>query len=374
MDAIKLNLAQSLKLKNPKKLNMVLGFDGFVDEIIHVVDKRQSSDAFTRIETILSLSKRIEKASGLSTNIELVNQVTKIGGNGPIMCNALSKHEPNITYIGALGYPVIHEVFKEMEQSATLYSIAESGHTDALEFLDGKLMFGKMTSLKDVNYDRLISKVTLDGFIKLLDDADLFATVNWSMLPNMTDLFKRIIAEILPKLSKKEQLPYLFVDLADPEKREPHEIKEIIDLLKSFNTHFRVILGLNKKEAYDIASVLELIPKNHDHIQLKSLNEKLYDYAKIDGVLIHPVEQSCAIIGGNFANEMGPLCAKPKLTTGAGDNFNSGFILGLLLGENPQNALLMGMATSGFYVRNARSPKYDELIQFIENWAVNQID
>ena len=61
MNPNKLEIAKKLKAKDPKQLNMVLGFDGFVDEIIHVVDKRQDSEHFTRIETLLALSKRIEK-------------------------------------------------------------------------------------------------------------------------------------------------------------------------------------------------------------------------------------------------------------------------------------------------------------------------
>lgn len=377
MDQIKLQLAKKLLVKDPTKLNMVLGFDGFVDEIIHVVDKRQDSDHFTRIETLLALAKRIEKASGLSTNIELLPTVKKIGGNGPIMCNALSKHEPTITYIGALGNPNIHEVFMEMEPAAKLYTIAENGHTDALEFHDGKLMLGKMDSLKDVNYERLIDVVGKNQLVKLLSELDLFAAVNWSMLPKMTDLWKKVIAEILPLLPKRHVKPILFIDLADPEKREHHEIIEIIDLLKQFNAHFRVILGLNKKEAYDIGGVLNLFESQSLKdmtVSLEDLNQSLYRYAGIYGIVIHPVDRSCTVIDGKFYQDFGPFCAKPKLTTGAGDNFNSGFVLGLLLGLTPDEALLVGMATSGFYVRNARSPRYQELIGFLELWANHQID
>lgn len=377
MDQLKLQLAESLKKKNPKALKMVLGFDGFVDEIIHVVDKRQDSEHFTRIETLLALAKRIEKASGLSTNIELLSTVKKIGGNGPIMCNALSKHEPDLTYIGALGNPNIHEVFMELESSAKLYTIAENGHTDALEFMDGKLMLGKMESLKDVNYERLIEVVGKKELIRLLSELDLFAAVNWSMLPKMTDLWKKIIREILPSLPIRNPKPILFIDLADPEKREHHEIIEMIDLLKTFNTHFRVILGLNKKEAYDIGGVLHLFEAQalkSMTVSLQDLNQALYRYAGIYGIVIHPVDQSCTVINGTFYHDYGPFCAKPKLTTGAGDNFNSGYVLGLLLGLDPQQALLCGMATSGFYVRNARSPKYSELIQFVIDWANQNID
>jgi HlyD family secretion protein len=43
---------QKLKDKDPSQFKMLLGFDGFVDEIIHVVDKRQDPENFTRVKTI----------------------------------------------------------------------------------------------------------------------------------------------------------------------------------------------------------------------------------------------------------------------------------------------------------------------------------
>ena len=155
----RIELSNLLQKKDPSKLNMVIGFDGFVDEIIHVVDKRLDSEQFTRVDTISQLASRIEKASGLSTNIELVSTLKKIGGNGPIMCNALSVNNPTISYIGALGYPTIDNVFATMEERVSLYTIATNGHTDALEFDDGKLMLGKMSTLADVTYERLIEVV-----------------------------------------------------------------------------------------------------------------------------------------------------------------------------------------------------------------------
>ncbi|MGE4572710.1 MAG: carbohydrate kinase family protein, partial [Candidatus Izemoplasmatales bacterium] len=59
--------------------------------------------------------------------------------------------------------------------------------------------------------------------------------------------------------------------------------------------------------------------------------------------------------------------------TGAGDNFNAGFVLGLLLGLEPDEALLTGMSTSGYYVRNADSPTFADLNKFITDWANNKI-
>src|SRR5687768_6647591 len=72
------------------ELNAFLGLDGFVDEIVHVVDKRDKAESYQRVPTITKFAARLAGAAGRSTNIELVNQVTKLGGNGPIMANALS--------------------------------------------------------------------------------------------------------------------------------------------------------------------------------------------------------------------------------------------------------------------------------------------
>lgn len=372
----RLVLADKMINKDPKKLSMVIGFDGFVDEIIHVVDKRLDSKNFTRVNTIEALAQRIEKASGLSTNIELVPTVKKIGGNGPIMCNALSKHKPKITYIGALGYPSIDDVFKPMEVNVSLHTIATNGHTDALEFDDGKLLLGKMASLNDVTYERLIESYGKGNLITLLSETDMLSAVNWSMIPYLTDLWRKLIDDILPALPNKETKPVFFVDLADPEKREKEEIKEALDMLKAFKSKFFVVLGLNKKEAYDVADELDLFDSEslkHMQVSLEDLNQELYDYLEIDCVVIHPVDRSCCVINKEFYTEEGPYIQKPKLSTGAGDNFNAGFVLGLLLGLNPNEALLTGMSTSGFYVRNARSPEYQELIQFMKDWTNNLV-
>ncbi|MDC0558849.1 hypothetical protein OAO42_00405 [Candidatus Izimaplasma bacterium] len=365
-------LSEKLQKLDPTKLNMVIGFDGFVDEIIHMVDKRQDSDSFTRIDTIDEFAKRIEKAAGLSTNIEMVAVQKKIGGNGPIMCNALAQHDSNITYIGALGYPSIDDVFTPMKDKVTLHTIATNGHTDALEFHDGKLLLGKMNLLKNVTYSRLLETLGEKELIRLLSETDLFASVNWSMLPNNTTLWHDLLENIVPKLPKRDKKPFFFVDLADPEKRENKEIIEALNLLKKFKDYFFVVLGLNKKEAYDVANVLELFDSyslENMQISMEDLNQSLYDYLEIDSVVIHPVDRSSTVINGIYYEELGPYIAKPKLTTGAGDNFNAGFMLGLLLGLEPDQALLTGMTTSGFYVRQAKSPKYDELCEFMIEWA-----
>lgn len=370
----KQELVDTLRNKDTSNFKMLIGFDGFIDEIIHVVDKRQDAEHFTRIETISDLGDRIKRASGLSTNIELFPSQKKIGGNGPIMCNALAMHDADIVYLGALGIPNIDEVFLSMPKNVTLHSFANSGHTDALEFDDGKLMLGKMASLNDVTYDNLVKHLGHKKLLNYLETADLVAMVNWSMLPYMSNLWEQLIEKTLPKMDKKDSKAILFFDLADPEKREDKEILKAISLMKKFNTHFRVVLGLNKKEAYDIANVLNLFDDSSlrtMQIALEDLTLALYEQIGIYSIVVHPVDRSCTVIDGDYYEEVGPYAEKPKLTTGAGDNFNAGFCLGLLLDLRPDQALLLGMSTSGYYVRHAGSPTFLQLIDFILDWQNN---
>src|SRR5947208_7240026 len=128
-----------------------VGLDGFVDEILHVVDKRETADRFQRLTTIARFAERLAAAAGQSTNVELVTQLTKLGGNGPIMANALASFGMRVSYLGTLGYPNLHPIFAPFAQVADVHSIAEPAQTDALEFEDGKIMFGKIDPLKQVN-------------------------------------------------------------------------------------------------------------------------------------------------------------------------------------------------------------------------------
>src|SRR3954451_12886310 len=71
-------------------IKTLVGLDGFVDNIISVVDKRQDLENFDRVRTIQHLGEKILGASGQSSNYELVVTQQKLGGNGPIMANALA--------------------------------------------------------------------------------------------------------------------------------------------------------------------------------------------------------------------------------------------------------------------------------------------
>lgn len=348
-------------------LNAFVGFDGFVDEILHVVDKRETADKYLRLPTITKYAERLAAAAGKSTNVELVSQQTKLGGNGPIMANALARFGLKVCYLGNLGYPNLHPIFSDFATRAEVYTIAEPGYTDAIEFEDGKIMHGKLKALREVNWSNLQSRFGADRFNAKLQVANFIGFVNWTMLTSMNDTWAAILKEVCPKLTGPRRK--VFFDLADPEKRTREDILKALGLITEFEKYFDAILGLNEKEAYEIGGHLGLNTKDHSPEGLLALAKEIHTRLKINTVVVHPVYYALAVSANDAAIVEGPFTPKPLITTGAGDHFNAGFCLGKLLGFDNAQAVLTGVSTSGFYVRSAKSPAITDLIQLLNQWT-----
>jgi hypothetical protein len=370
MKASEFCIATAAKLDNSTsvaaRLTAFVGLDGFVDEIIHVVDKRESATQFLRVPTIAKFAERLAAAAGRGTNIELVSMVTKLGGNGPIMANSLASFGVKVTYLGNLGYPNIHPIFDEFTQCAEVHSIAQPGFTDALEFDDGKIMLGKPQYLKDVTWSNIEARFGRDKFATHFGSTALVGFVNWTMLSFMSDIWDAVQREICPTLAGPRRK--LFIDLADPEKRTAEDIGQALDLIQKFERWFDVILGLNEKEAGEIGQVLGLDIHNNNREGLCELALAINRLIPVNTIVVHPVSFALTAGQGGISLVEGPFVAKPKITTGAGDHFNSGFCLGRLLGLDNEASLLCGVTTSGHYVRTGTSPSIADHSAFMRNW------
>lgn len=350
---------------------VIIGFDGFVDSIIAVVDKRLDTERYAPLHTIAEFGGRISAAAGRSSNIELVTKLEKLGGNGPIMANAMARAGFDINYIGPLGEGVIHPVFNEFAQIAKVHSIADPAHTDALEFDDGKLMLGKHASLRHVNQDTIDQQIGRAAYVEMIRKTKFLGMVNWTMLTRLNTIWEALVDEVLPTMDNDRTI---FIDLADPSKRTDEDLSQAMELTKRLNSESKVVVGFNLSEASQVAKVLGVQVPLTD-IEQKAAIEKialdLRAALDVECVCVHPREGAAAaqrqpdgsVVTGQFK---GPFVTKPKLSTGAGDNFNAGFCLGLLAGLPIDQCLCTGTATSGFYVRNAQSPTLDELAGFCD--------
>lgn len=354
------------KTFNPTSKNAVVGLDGFVDKIVTPVDKRHGlEDNFDPIETIGDLGSRISAAAGKSANIELYPRFDKLGGNGPIMANALLSLGLGVRYVGALGRPVIDPVFEEFAKKTDAVSLADPGITTAAEFKDGKLMFGNMRSLGEIDYDRILEVCGEGAFIDMIAKADVISVVNWTMIPKMTSILIGIVERIMPNLPPRDTRNFFF-DLTDPAKRSTEDIREVLQVISRFQAHAEVTLGLNFNEALQVSETLGLGKGERNEESLCRMATEIRRELEIACVVVHPVESAAAATkDGSWWTE-GPFTENPKITTGAGDHFNAGFSSARLCGFSPLASLALATCTSGHYVRTAQSPTPNQVVDLLK--------
>lgn len=349
MKAERLALAALLE-KTPPLKHCLIGFDGFIDEIVHPIEQNQRP-----FPSIQALAERIQSFSGKSGNIELDVQLRKIGGNGPILANALVQAGFSTDLIGALGLPQIDPLFQHL--GCALHSYSACGHSDCLEFPEGKIILGKMGGQNAATAEQVIQAVP--DLLNLLDRSDLFASVNWTMLPMMNRLWTLLLQDWIPRLSPKKRI--FFVDLADPAKRGDADLKEALDKLVQFTGFYAVHLGLNRREAERVAALKNVAPWNEKEPPMAFV-QRLKEKLPIQRIIFHTPR-----FAADHANEVkSAYVPHPQLSTGAGDNFNAGYLHGKLLECNDLQSLLLGVHTASFYVRRGKSPSREELALFLK--------
>ncbi len=350
------------------------GPDGFLDEIIHVVDKRFDAANYTKIRTITEYANRVASAAGRSTNIEWVVEQVKAGGNGPLMSEAYGRLGGKLRYVGCVGWPEVDPLFNTLQAYGEVVTIAPAAITLATEFEDGKIMNGKHDSLKQVTWANLLKGIggeaVLDGY---LGEADVLALVNWTMLPHLNEIFRGIRSR-LENLGKRAPR-FCFFDLCDPAKRTKEDLREALVLIGSFSSAgTTAVLGLNEKESLEVCGALDLQAGTSDHVGLLARAERIAKATGVTEVVIHPTGCAVAWNARESGGIDGPLCAAPKLTTGAGDHFNGGYMFARSLGLAPSEAVVVGVSVSGFYVREGRGPSVGEIGEFTKRWTSGSLD
>ncbi len=360
----------------------LVGFDGFTDAILHAVNSRDSMrvDDFSRIATITEFSRRIAGAAGKSTNIELVRRELRFGGNGPLMASGLASLGIRITYIGAISKPDDHAAIDPIftpfaARCERVIPLSPPGHTDALEFTDGKIMFNHTAVVQSVTWDAIVARVGLPALREIVAESRLLGTVNWSLLGGVPSIWQGLMRDVFPHIPRLTHghPRRLFIDLSDPAKRTDADIAGMLTQLRELDKHIHVTLGLNLAEAQRIASVLQVADNESLTLEqrLPPLAQHIRERINITSVVIHPREGAAASSRDvtTPAYVAGPVTANPKLSTGAGDHFNAGFAFAQTLGLALEHCLAVAVATSGAYVRDAESPSRQRVIDMLaEGW------
>lgn len=346
-----------------KRKKITAGFDGFIDTIVKIIKEKEEHKGTTVFGTIKEFGEYIIEKQGASFSLELETQTIKLGGNMPIMANALGRFGIRVNCIGTLGYPQIHPVLKNMSSNCSLYSFAEPGTSTAHEFNDGKMLIAQMGAVNESGWEKIVDLIGFDTLVSLYQESQLICILNWSEIDVSTDIWKGLLKTILPSY-KTEQKQVAFFDLSDCSKRNTEAIMEALHLLNGFAKYTNVILSLNKNEA---GIIYRTLFNNNPGENLADTGTELFKKMSLHTLLIHSSKEVIAINKEQLVAMKTFFTPMPKMSTGAGDNFNAGFCAAKLLELDPELAVVLANAFSGFYVRTGVSAETKDIIEFLQN-------
>ncbi|GAB4323421.1 MAG: hypothetical protein Kow0069_28540 [Promethearchaeota archaeon] len=360
--------ALSAALRNKR---VVLGFDGYVDRLYQLVERRDDPTSFAAMESMLTLADRVAATAGSSCNLERVLKKKIAGGFAPNVARCLAHLGFPVDLVGMLGLPEPDPLFTEFPDVVELHTIGNPGETVALEFADGKVMLTDFGPINELTWEDLLSRLGgVERLAEMLERADALGQGHWSLVPAMNQFWERLQGEVVPSLSDATiRRMVLLVDPADLKKRSRADVRSMLKLLRGFeDAGLSCCLSLNDREAADVASALESVGDASTREELHDVGRKINSVADLSLLVVHDPHFATASTRDRHVLVQEGFTAKPKFTTAAGDHFNGGLLAGLLLGLAPEEALAVGNAVTAIFVRTGASPDLVATCAFLERY------
>ncbi len=369
-------LVETLKSANIHNKKALIGFDGYIDVLYRVVKSRSSDGKLQFYKTITEYANRLATAAGKSADLELIMQNTQFGGNAPIMANCISRHGMEAVCVGALGSPKIEEPFFEIDGNCKIISFASPCRTIALEFEDGKIMMGDLTNGQEITWERLLNSVGEKEFCRLIEESDLIGVLNWSAHCGVEQIFKGIMGMVSQMDFKMLLKKTIFVDLADPSARSAEELQTYLQEIATMGKSTSTILGVNENEVMAVFRCLfpdkaRVLALQGEFLQptalLYELGNDTMNLLNLHALVLHTVSYSIAFNQQSGSISQGFYVNDPLLSTGGGDNFNAGFCTGMIMGLPLTQSLILGDASSSYYVSHGESATLLQLASYIRD-------
>lgn len=339
--------------------SVAIGFDGFIDEMIHLVAERRSLKNYSRVPTIAAFGELVTRAAGHNSLREIVVTDVHPGGCAVNMGDGLAALGVPVDCFATLGEPVNPAFTETLARFRSAHSWGrEPGRTLAYEFQDGKLMFSSVSQLAEFTAAKVATHLASGAYLKACRQAGLIALTDWSLYPHMTEVWQHLQTEVYTRMNHQ---PAFFIDLVDPSGRSTEDVRTMLATLPIFESSGQLTLGLNGNEANVLARQLGLPESSDSGDSLLAQAARLRARIGISEVVIHTIRRAAVAGPDGVAALNGPYCPHPSKSTGAGDRFNAGYALARMLNLLPSERLACACVTSGLFVRLARSPSLAEI-------------
>lgn len=345
---------------------IVLGFNGAIDRVREVVDERQDEETYQRVQRLGDFGEQITDA-GHEERSMLMEWVCSEMRTGALVCHiarALGQLGYDPVMIGMLGTPP-KNAFLEEFGDFRMESLGEPAYTDAIEFDDGKLMLSESGGMRYLNWDGLCEQVGFDRLATYLDGAAVLGMGYWAEISDMVSIFEGLAEELVPTLTDPPE--HILIDPADVGTRPSRDIKRGGDVLQRLDAMSSVTMSANRYETIDVADSLQTTGSQRSPEAAAEIAREKFGISRF--VTHGATKSAIATESGVFGVDV-PREDEPVLSTGAGDHFNAGFMLGLMYELTPRECVALGNAFAGCFVRQGRPPTYEKIKAFLQAYPL----
>lgn len=341
---------------------VLLGCDGFVDEVYQIVDVRQSLTEYTPMDDLKAFGELIVKRADGGVGLEIVPKRRCSGGFTPNTGRVAAFLGLKPTLAGLYGAKDIDEAFEEFTENCNLLSLGDPALTLVLEFSDGKILMSALKTVADLTWTDFVAFFGEEKVKELFADTDILGLGYWSLTPDFDNFLKGFVSQYEDGKAPKR----MFFDFADIKKKSNESFLESMALIKQFNEKIPMTISLNEHEGEELFSRFGL-EWNDEPSEVASGLTQLLEKVGIDELVVHTPHFAAASNvsdGEGFARQ--EMQTNVIRTAGAGDTFNGGYLCASL-GDLPiKERLVMANAATAFFVTHATAPTKEELLEQIE--------
>ncbi|MBD5780095.1 carbohydrate kinase family protein [Pelagicoccus sp. NFK12] len=341
---------------------ILLGCDGFVDEVYQIVDVRQSLTEYTAIDNLRSFGELIVKRADGGVGLEIVPKRRCSGGFTPNTGRvaAFLGLKPILT--GLYGANEIDPAFEEFKENCDLISLGDPAVTLVFEFQDGKILMSALKSVANLTWKDFVAFFGEERLQEMFSDVDILGLGYWSLTPDFDNFLQGFVSQYEGKKAPRR----MFFDFADIKKKSNESFMESLAIIKRLNEKIPMTMSVNEHEGAELFSRFQVEFEESPEKVTAGLTA-LRKAIGIDELVIHTphyTAASCEAEGEGFALQ--DHQKNVIRTAGAGDTFNGGYLCASLGDLSIKERLVIANAATAFFVTHATAPTKEEMIAQIE--------
>lgn len=338
---------------------VLLGCDGFVDEVYQIVAERHSLSDFTAMDKLRRFGELIVERSDGGVGLEIVHKRRCEGGfaiNTGRVAGMLGLR-PKLA--GLFGAKELDPAFACFADICELISLGDPALTLAFEFSDGKVLMSDLKTVANLTWQDFVDHFGEAKLKELFEGIDILGLGYWSLTPDFDNLLKGFVSRYDDGAAPRR----MFFDFADIKKKSTESFTASLELITGFNEKIPMVLSMNEHEVLELFTRIGVPLPGKDPAAMPPALEAARRKIQLDELVVHTpafAAASSAADGEDLALQ--ETQSEVIRTAGAGDTFNGGYLCASLGELSVKERLVIANAATAFFVTHATPPTREELI------------